>query len=451
MQRTLLCCLVAVTIVSAKGQQWSTSIANRACYSIAVNPLNRSIVYVGNVARTFLRSADGGITWEELSIGSGGPGGASLITTLVVHPRDTAVLLAGGTSFAGLDRSDDGGQTWQNVLIDQSGLRLEIASSASIAFNATYPDSMFVMRHNPAYLYRSADAGITWDSVGAITGLPSQGRIRALSIAPDSSNILLAGGRSAYVQRSTDQGKTWAMATNTLSLSDAEIANFVWSPTTPGKVYAVAIIQNTSSGGLHESTDWGLTWTTTRFRDTSLYALAVQATKNGDEIFVGGNLLELYDGTLKGDSVVYRTVNSGTNWQSLDSVDWVENETGNIVANVYGFGIGLTGTYPEILMATEAGLYRSSYITAVADDLPPRQTQPPTIVVADNELIMPAWQGAQGAFSVEVTSVAGSGLVSIACVAGQQRVLLPRTAAGCYVVRAIGANETISTLVMLGY
>lgn len=451
MQRTFLCCLVAIAFGSANAQQWTTSIANRACYSVAVNPLNRSVIYVGNVSRTCLRSTDGGTTWEEISIGSGGPGGASLITTFVVHPRDTAVLLAGGTAFAGLDRSDDAGQSWQNVLIDPGGVRFEVASSACIAFNAAYPDSVYVMRHNPAYLYRSVDAGKTWDSAGAILGLPTQGRIRALSIAPDSSNILLAGGRSAYIQRSTDRGKTWIMATNTLGLSDAEIANFVWSPTTAGKVYAVALIQNTSSGGLHESTDWGLTWTTTRFRDTSLYALAVQATKNGDEIYVGGNLLELHDGTLKGDSVVYRTVNSGTNWQSLDSVEWAENETENIVANVYGFAIGYAGKYPEILMATESGLYRSSYITAVADDLPRRQTQPPTIHVVDNELVMPTWQGAQGAFRVDVTSLTGSCLASIACVAGQQRVRLPRTSSGCYVVHAIGADATLSSLVLLGY
>ncbi len=451
MQRTLVCCLVAVTIVSANAQQWTTSIANRACYSVAVNPLNRSVIYVGNAARTLLRSTDGGTTWEELYVGSGGGGGASLITTLVIHPRDTAVLLAGGTSFTGLDRSDDAGQSWRNVLIDPNGNRFEVASSACIAINPAYPDSIHVIRHYPAYLYRSIDAGLTWDSVGAITGLPSHGRMRALTVAPDSTNILLAGGRSAYIQRSTDRGKTWTVTDNALGLSDAEVANFVWSPTTLGKVYAVAIIQNTSSGGLHESTDWGLTWTTTRFRDTSLYALAVQGTRNGDEIYVGGNLLDLHDGTLKGDSVIYRTVNSGTNWQSLDSVEWAENESGSTIANVWGFAIGYANKYPEILMATESGLYRSSYVTGVDNDRETRTTQPPTIVVVDNELVMPVWQGAQGAFRIDVTSLTGSCLASIDCVAGQQRVVLPRAASGCYVVRAVGTNETFSSIVLLGY
>lgn len=453
MQRALIYCLVAVALASsyASAQQWTSSLPNRACYSVCVNPLDRSIIYVGNVARTVFRSSDGGTSWDELTVGSGGGGGPSLITTLVVHPRDTSVLLVGGIAFAGLDRSDDGGQSWTNVLIDPMGVRFEVASSAAITVNATYPDSMYVMRLNPTYLYRSIDAGITWDSVGAIVGLPSQGSIRALTMAPDSSNILLAGGRSAYIRRSTDRGKTWTMVTNTLGLSDAEIVNFVWSPTTPGKVYAVAIIQFTSSGGLHESTDWGLTWTTTRFRDTSLYALAVQATRSGDEIFVGGNLLELHEGAVKGDSIVYRSVNGGTNWQSLDSVEWSENETGNTIANVWGFAIGYAGKYPEILMATESGLFRSSYITDVGRVLETRRTQPPTIYAIDNELVVNEWQGAQGAFRVDVTSLTGSCVASIDCAAGQQHVVLPRTSAGCYVIRIVGTTETISSVFFLGY
>jgi len=225
----------------------------------------------------------------------------------------------------------------------------------------------------------------------------------------------------------------------------------VWSPTTPGKVYAAAIIQNTSSGGLHESTDWGLTWTTTRFRDTSIYALAVQGTRNGDELFVGGNLLELYDGTLKGDSVVYRTVNSGTNWQSIDSVPWAENETGNTVANVYGFAIGYADDFPEILMATESGLYRSSYITDVDPSSELHTAQPPTMYATGNELVINGWQGAQGAFRLDVTSLTGSSLVRVDCAAGQQRIALPQTAPGCYIVRAVNETGTISSVVLLGY
>lgn len=396
------------------------------------------------------RSNDGGTTWEPLSVGSSGPGGASQLTTLVVHPRDTAVLLAGGLAFAGLDRSDDGGLTWKNVLIDPNGVRFEVASSAAIAINPTYPDSILLMRHFPTYLYRSIDAGQTWDSVGAINGLPSHGKIRALTIAPDSTNILLAGGRAAYVQRSTDHGKTWVPATNTAGLSDAEIANFVWSPTTAGKVYATAIIQNTSSGGLHESTDWGLTWTTIRFKDTSVYALAVQATPSGDEIFVGGNLLELHDGTLKGDSVVYRTVNGGTNWQRLNDVEWSENETGNTIANVWGFAIGYVNTYPEVLMATESGVYRSSFVTDIDRRSEPRSSQPPAIVSIDNELMMHSWKGAQGAYRVDVTSLTGSCLFSIDCAPGQQSVAMPRVPSGCYIIRATGAAETISSVVLVG-
>ncbi|MDZ4745343.1 MAG: sialidase family protein [bacterium] len=448
MQLVLVICLIASVLTTGSAQQWTTSIANRACYSVSVNPLSRNVVYVGNVSRTLFRSNDGGTTFEELLVGSGG--GPSLITTLVVHPRDTAVVFAGGIAFAGLDRSSDGGQTWTNVLIDPIGARFEVVSSSAIAINPAYPDTMYVMRNNPAYLYRSINAGLTWDSAGAIAGLPSQGRIRALTIAPDRTNVLLAGGRSAYVRRSTDMGKTWAVVINDSGTNDAEIARFVWSPSTPGKVYAVAIIQNTSSGGLHVSTDWGQSWETMRFRDTSLYALEVQATPSGDEIFVGGNLLELYDGSIKGDSIIYRTVNGGTNWQNLGSVPWAENETGNIVSNVWAFAVTYEGRYPEMLMATESGLYRSTFITEVSERSAVRTTQPPTLYAIDNQLVLDTWQGAQGAFRVDVTSLTGSTLYSIECASGQQRVPLPLLSTGCYIVRAIGTNESVSSVVMLG-
>ncbi|MBK7186581.1 MAG: hypothetical protein IPH85_11800 [Ignavibacteria bacterium] len=366
--------LLALFLVVFPGgaQEWLMTVPQKAVFSVASNPLNRSSVLAGNYSRGFLASTDGGGTWQELSVGD--LSGTSQISTLLYHPRDTTTLFAGGVGFTGLDRSTDAGMTWENVLKDPVGFRFEVSCNGSIAFHPGRPDTMYVIRSSPGVIFRSVNRGENWDSIGAIPGLTGTDRMRALAICPDvdSAHIMLACGRRSTIYRSSDGGRTWASSGYAFGgQPDTDGSQIRWSPTTPGKVYATAqfsLIQNTGNGGLHVSEDYGLTWKVMKFQDTSLYALEVFPTKSGDEIFVGGSQLSTSNPALKGDSIVYRSPDGGTTWQDLSNVSWTENELGESVANVWGFALVNVDGRNEVLMATEVGAYRSTAVTSVNEN-----------------------------------------------------------------------------------
>ncbi|RPI67960.1 MAG: hypothetical protein EHM43_06225 [Ignavibacteriae bacterium] len=380
--------LVLTGSIELVSQTWTPVVGNRAIYSLCVNPKDPRVVYAGNLARLCLRSNDGGATWQDLEIGSWG--GNSQIMLMAVHPVDTSIIFAGGQGLDGLSRSTDGGLTWNTVLKSPDASRLEVAGSSALAFHPTAPDTVYAVKFSNGQLFRSADKGATWDTLSTIPGLAGTDRIRAITVCPDSANVIIASGRRAYMHRSTDGGHTWTSATVSYSVHpDVDIANFVWSPSIPGTVYATAqrsLYQNSPGAGLFRSTDHGLTWASWRFVDTSLYALNVHATKNGDEIFVGGNqvLFPPDSGRIKGDSIVLRNPNGGEMWQDLSDAPWMMNERGDMGVNVWAFAVTERGGLPVLLMATDGGIYTSTNITKV-ETYPSTTSQPKVTIWSDGE------------------------------------------------------------------
>ncbi|MBM4179176.1 MAG: exo-alpha-sialidase [Ignavibacteria bacterium] len=369
MNKIIIVILALAALVShAHAQFWNLAVPQRAVFSIATNPLNPMSLIAGNYSRGFLSSHDAGSTWMELAVGE--LGGTSQITALVYHPKDTTVLLAGGIGFSGIDRSTDAGATWENVLTDPTGVRFEIASSGSIAFDPVDPDIIYVVRSSPPGVYRSEDVGATWEQHGTFPDLDASARMRAIAICPiqDSSHIMLATGRRAAIHRSSDGGKTWVSTEYKLGTHPfADGSQIRWSPIVRGRVYATSLVGNVGNGGLHYSDDYGLTWQLMKFQDSSLNALEVRATNNGDEIFVGGAEILGTSSGVRGDSIICRSPDGGNTWQDLSDVPWLENELGEVVANVWGFAVTQTTGPAEVFVATEVGAYRSNAVTSVRE------------------------------------------------------------------------------------
>ncbi len=368
--RLTLLSIFILSSVPMMAQEWLQAIPQRAIFSITSNPQNPTSLLAGCYSRTGLLSTDAGATWLELSIGD--IGGSSQISALLYNPGDTNVLLAGGVNFSGVDRSTDGGVTWENVLNDPEGKRFEIYSNGGIAFNPRNPDTVYVVRTYPAAVYRSPNKGARWDSIGFIPVGSSSARIKSLAICPqkDSAHIMLAGGRPSMIYRSTNGGRTWvASGTAIAGHPDCDAVQIRWSPTVPGRVYAIgqfAISANVGNGGLMISDDYGITWPTRKFIDTAFQSLEVFPTKNGDEIFIGGGQGALSDKVIKGDSIVLRSPDGGSTWQDLSKVKWTQNELGEVASNIWGFAVtSVAGVSNEVIMATEVGAYRSTAVTSV--------------------------------------------------------------------------------------
>ena len=138
-------------------------------------------VYAGVEDAALFRSEDGGQTWQELAglrAASGhlwqpGAGGMCL-HTIVLDPSDAARIVV-AISAAGAFRTDDGGTTWRPI---NRGLQSEYIPDPkadvghcvhSIAMHPSRPDVLFMQKHWD--VMRSDNAGELWREVSG--NLPS--------------------------------------------------------------------------------------------------------------------------------------------------------------------------------------------------------------------------------------------------------------------------------------
>lgn len=398
---------LVLSSVCCIAQSWTVSIPNRATYSLCADPQNPQILYAGNVARTIFKSTDGGVIWEERAVGT--QGGTSVIQLVAVHPRKSNIVFAAGQGMSGLERSTDGGATWTTVLDTPDGFRFELGGTSALAFDPNHPDTIYVIRFSYGDVFRSADGGANWEALSKLPDLETSDNMRAVTVCPDSSNVVMISGRRSRIYRSTDYGKTWTIAQALSAHIDADVANFAWSPTTKGTVYATvqkSLFYLTGNAGLYKSTDYGITWKCNALADTSISAILVSKTKTGDELLLGGCQI-IYpsdNGNIRGDSLVFRSVpGTDTLFTQISDVPWTENETGVFGYNVYAFAVTQRDGYPVVLMATNGGLFVSNNITSVKENETHAPFQP--LVIRNSEFVVPEYF--KGACQYVVTDILG--------------------------------------------
>ncbi len=177
------------------------------------------------------------------------------ITALAAAP-DGSRLYAG--SFAGVWRSDDGGQNWQQMVwAEPNGITAEISGALfapdvyDVAISPADVDTVLVSALNSQFtdlrdgIYRSTDAGATWTLVLANYS-PCN-----IVFAPDDASLVFAAVGYGLMQ-STDGGVTWTLAS---SIQACHVAVGPFEPNGVRRVYAVGY------GVVCYSADGGTTWT----------------------------------------------------------------------------------------------------------------------------------------------------------------------------------------------
>src|SRR2546427_46280 len=148
------------------GASWERVSAPEAhlnIWSLAIDPSNPETIFAGTSPSAVYRSQDGGHHWEQLHIAQHFP--APYCRWIAVKPDAPQVIFAAcGDSAIGssgnLQRSTDGGQSWQT-------LPLPVEPNSPLygfAVNAAHPDrilsySLF------GEIYASEDAGDSWQKV----------------------------------------------------------------------------------------------------------------------------------------------------------------------------------------------------------------------------------------------------------------------------------------------
>ncbi|MBI5709140.1 MAG: hypothetical protein HZC42_02395 [Candidatus Eisenbacteria bacterium] len=152
---------------------------------------------------TVFATTDAGQSWATLATIAGISNG---ITCLLEASQ--GVLYAGG--WGQPQRSTDGGLSWSAV----SGLPFPGEARSIDALREMADSSLcaagWVHGHG-GYLFRSTDAGATWDTTGRIM-IGAVHAVRVYALDEDASGTLRIGyqpGPDSVAQRSTDGGATW--------------------------------------------------------------------------------------------------------------------------------------------------------------------------------------------------------------------------------------------------
>ncbi|MBP1642239.1 MAG: hypothetical protein H6Q03_908 [Acidobacteria bacterium] len=191
-------------------------------------------------------TTNGGTSWENRSAGL--PANPMRATVFA----GTRLLVAGGQLFGsqnvGLYASDDLGVGWTPLHDGTWPLRVV----SDVAVDPADPDVLLVATDG-AGVNRTTDGGTTWEiGVGGTAGLAAQ----SLRFRPSSSTDLLLGATSLGVYRSLDGGTNFAPSS--AGISELDLYAIHVSPADPLRL-AIAF-QGLNNGGVFSSADGGATW-----------------------------------------------------------------------------------------------------------------------------------------------------------------------------------------------
>lgn len=254
------------------------------------------------------------------------------INTIAIDPNNESTIYS-GFSAGGIFKTTDDGETWTPIFDDNSFLSIgDIAidpQNSSIIYAGTGDPNITGYPFVGDGIYKSYDAGETWENIG----LQAQSIISKIIVHPSNSNIIYASAMGLPFERndqrgfykSTDGGNSWEQ--KLFVSTDAGIIDFVLSPTDPNTIYAASwnrIRNNHESiiagpnAHIYKSTDGGDNWITLDnglpMQDTmGRIGLAISAS-NPDKLYA------VYVNPNSNIDNIYKTTNAGASWSP--TIDW---------------------------------------------------------------------------------------------------------------------------------
>jgi photosystem II stability/assembly factor-like uncharacterized protein len=242
------------------------------------SPTDPDTVYAGVEDAALFRSADGGLTWQELpglrEHGSGphwqpGAGGMCL-HTILLDPADAARMYV-AISAAGVFRTDDAGKTWQatNRGLVSEGIPdpdAEVGHCVHrLAMHPSRPEVLFMQKHWD--VMRSDDGAQSWVEISG--NLPTDfgfvidvhahdpETIYVVPIKSDTEHYPPDGRLRVY--RSRTGGHEWEPLTDGLPQADCYV-NVLRDAMTVDGLDPCGVYFGTTGGQVYASADAGDSW-----------------------------------------------------------------------------------------------------------------------------------------------------------------------------------------------
>ncbi len=265
------------------GMQWREVGPYRGGRAAAIEgvPGNASLYYMGATGGGVWKTADAGLTWQNISDGYFG----GSIGAVVVAPGDPNVIYVGtgeGTLRGNVSQGDG---VWRSVDAGRTWTHVGLANSRTIprmAVDPRNPDIVLVAALGDVFapsedrgVYRTTDGGKSWKRVlfvGPQAGAnevimdPTNPRIVYATTwrVQRGPHFFTSGGEGSGLWKSTDGGETWISLSGNEGLPKANdqtptgIHTIAVSASKPDNLYAMV---EAEEGGLFRSRDAGKTWT----------------------------------------------------------------------------------------------------------------------------------------------------------------------------------------------
>lgn len=289
----------------------------------------------------------------------------------------------GGDSWIVLAESTFAGRSFSRILVDPTNSSVLYAA---ITHAGGFPPPVAARGHplanGPRGVFKSEDGGQTW--VQLLNGLPSLDATD-LAIDPGNPQVLYAAIGNIFgdpvngIYKTTNGGAGWTKLAGGLPTTNVGRISVGVAPSLPSRLYSIITEESTATGGsaqtrnVYRSDDGGTTWTATNpgnFQATYGWYLSTVLVKpdNPDTVFVGGlNLLRstngggswsnvtpphvdlhalAYDASMRfiagDDGGVHRSTNNGSSWTAL-------NNTLSLIQ--FYAGISLNRDDPDFILA----------------------------------------------------------------------------------------------------
>ena len=202
-------------------EHWTPGFGGKAVHTVVPHPTSAGRVAVAMSTGGVYRTEDGGTSWQPSNTGIKAvhvpdpyPEFGQCVHKIAAHPDVPERFFA--QVHHGVYRSDDGAASWQSIadeLPSDFGFPMVIhPHRPEVIYN--FPLQADGMRFPPdgkCRVYRSQDAGKSWDALGA--GLPEgfwTGVMRDAMCADTSDPAgVYFGSRSGEVYGSPDEGEHW--------------------------------------------------------------------------------------------------------------------------------------------------------------------------------------------------------------------------------------------------
>ncbi|MDB5283582.1 MAG: hypothetical protein JWO06_2657, partial [Bacteroidota bacterium] len=253
---------------------------------IKIDPTDHNTIYVGlgdpnisgypAIGNGVLKSIDAGATWHNIGLYE-----TRVISKIEIHPLNHNIVYAGamGLPYAknnqrGLYKSNNGGQTWSQVLFVNDSAGIIDVMLDNTDTNVVYAVSWNRIRQNlkgliagpDAKIWKSINGGASWTQLS--NGLPT-GSFSRIAIAKSSQNHNLL--YAEYVDsatldlqgiyKSTDAGASWTALDVSQLTSQQVQGGFGWyfgnlavNPYNDSQIYVLGVDMWTTSDGLN----WGM-------------------------------------------------------------------------------------------------------------------------------------------------------------------------------------------------